>query len=240
MQRINSTGTKTVLATLAAGLMLTGCSAYVKSVQNTLEYAVFGADSVTLTDTQINNLTYASQYVTIENQPRAAVVLGFVDGERHTYVSANNESVVLRHGRMLETEGLDSPFDAIERPLKSVHDQSADPLVCLTTAARDCEKTWQATVYVGEGMDEQSYHIRSEFRRGDTETLTLPGGRRIEATRWTEHLTATLAGQQWHYQNHYWISQQQPRVVKSTQQLTPDFPRAEWVELKPYVTNGGQ
>ncbi|MBT42212.1 MAG: hypothetical protein CMF12_06770 [Idiomarina sp.] len=238
------------VATLAA---LSGCSAYVKNIQNTVEYAIFGADSVNLSDSQIKQLQYATQYISISGQPRAAIVLGYVDADQHTYVSADSEAVVLRHGRMVATEGLNSRFDNIERPIKSVHDQSPDPLVCLTSANQntinpkainpnaaqtpDCPQHWQATIYVGEGMDEQRYQLSSQFSRGQQATLSLPGGRHIQAQQWLEQLTANQAGEQWQYQNEYWLSTEpgQPvRVVQSVQQLVPDFPQATWQELKPY------
>lgn len=103
-------------------LLLQACSATTKELGNSLWDSLFGTPGVQLTDDDIQNMPYASQYMQLNGGPQLFVVLAFAEDGQQKWVTQDQATLVTQHGRLVKTLlGGDNLID--------VNNLAADPLI---------------------------------------------------------------------------------------------------------------
>ena len=215
------------LPSLAAVALLSGCMNRVESMKETLAFAWSGNQDVTVTQERLDEISYPMMYARFNQQRRIALGLGFDDNDQYKWLSGDQEVVVTRHGRVVQTQGVSGNLNE----LAWVSNLRNDPLKCLTQINGKCSLTWQAQVQSGVAQEASIQAITSQFSRIGSETLELPINRSVNTVHWREQI-AQDNGTTW--TNDYWLSTETGRVVKSSQQLSKALPRVVTEELKPY------
>ena len=103
-------------------LLLQACSATTKELGNSLWDSLFGPPGVQLTDDDIQNMPYASQYMQLNGGPQLFVVLAFAEDGQQKWVTQDQATLVTQHGRLVKT--LLGGDNLIE-----VNNLAADPLI---------------------------------------------------------------------------------------------------------------
>ncbi|WP_404401706.1 YjbF family lipoprotein [Idiomarina seosinensis] len=218
-----------LLSALIFIVLLSGCGSRIDSMQETIGYAVFGKPDVTLSAEEIAEQSFPLQYLTLGEQSRITLGLGFDDKGLYKWLSGSQEVMVTKNGRIVQTQGLVAQGQ--QQDLEWVSDLDHDPLACITAGGSDCAQRWSAEVQLGSGLNSRTLRVNSLFSPRSIETLRAPDGTQLSVQRWQEHVTS--GDHSW--SNWYWVEQQTHRVVKSEQQLSLSFPRAHSEEIKPYV-----
>ena len=84
-------------------LLLQACSATTKELGNSLWDSLFGTPGVQLTDDDIQNMPYASQYMQLNGGPQLFVVLAFAEDGQQKWVTQDQATLVTQHGRLVKT-----------------------------------------------------------------------------------------------------------------------------------------
>lgn len=208
---------------LIALTLVAGCGTRIDSMTRTIDYALFGEDDVTLSEQQIAELAYPYQYLTLSEQPRIAVALGFDDNGIYKWLSGNQEVLTTVNGRVINVQGLDDSLVYVEKIAQ-------DPLRCLLQKKIDCPLQWQPTAFFGRSYHTDDITLQARFSRQQDETFTLPAGNSVMTEHWQE--TMRVNNQVW--TNHFWISKENRRVVKSEQRWGPDRKVFKLTEVKAY------
>ncbi|WP_421201666.1 YjbF family lipoprotein [Aeromonas enteropelogenes] len=201
-------------------LSLTGCSNTASVTSETIKYAFWGADDITVTATQVAQLPYASAYLKIGDNPRVFVVLAYVNGDELSWLTADRVMIVTRHGRIIKTVGM-------ENDLVLSKSGSADPLSVAATSTA----SWQAMTEWEHGYL-SGYQLDGTLVRSGQEELDLVT-RRVVADRFEETVTMTPDMDSW--TNQFWRDPLTGQVVKTRQQLGPGLPVVELTILKPFA-----
>lgn len=109
------------LALILICLLLQACSATTKGLGDSLWDSLFGTPGVQLTDDDIQNMPYASQYMQLNGGPQLFVVLAFSENGQQKWVTQDGATIVTQHGRLVKT--LLSGDNLID-----VNNLAADPL----------------------------------------------------------------------------------------------------------------
>ena len=110
-------------------LLLQACSATTKELGNSLWDSLFGTPGVQLTDDDIQNMPYASQYMQLNGGPQLFVVLAFAEDGQQKWVTQDQATLVTQHGRLVKT--LLGGDNLIE-----VNNLAADPLIKPASTSR--------------------------------------------------------------------------------------------------------
>jgi hypothetical protein len=94
-----------LLATLTALLLLSGCSSTFRSYSDTLSYAFFPGPGVELSPEQVRNLPQAGLFVTVGDRPRALLVQFSQQSAAEKWVSFDRALIELKQGRLVHTAG---------------------------------------------------------------------------------------------------------------------------------------
>ena len=238
-------------AWLSLSVLLAGCSSGVVDKITASTKAAFTApEDTVLTERQLQNLSYAAQYVRIKHLPQNMVVLAYTNAEGgpqglpqqfQQWQTSAGESLLFRNGRLVGTRGLAQPFSPFKADLISVNGQAqTDPLRCAlfnssatalsNNPANTCNGQWQAQMRWGEGQTQQTFYLRSDIHYQGQQSVQLGNGNRVDAAHYQEQARVTSdSGEQYDYVNHYWFAHQQ--LVKSTQQLVPGLPSVSTVAI---------
>ena len=141
-------------------LLLQACSATTKELGNSLWDSLFGTPGVQLTDDDIQNMPYASQYMQLNGGPQLFVVLAFAEDGQQKWVTQDQATLVTQHGRLVKT--LLGGDNLIE-----VNNLAADPLIkpeyqqVRYATARSVFK-WDGTDTVKVGSDETPVRVLDE------------------------------------------------------------------------------
>lgn len=152
---------------------------------------MFGPSGVQLTDDDIHNMPYASQYMQLNGGPQIFVVLAFSENGQHKWLTEDQAMLVTRHGRLVKTERLGDN-------LLSVNNLDNDPLIHpnqITDGAR-----WTRTMGWTEHRQVRYATATSTFRWDGSDTLTMAGER--TAVRVLEETVSTSEA---HWRNRYWV-----------------------------------
>ena len=84
-------------------LLLQACSATTKGLGNSLWESLFGTPGVHLTDDELQNMPYASQYMQLNDGPQLFVVLAFDENGQQKWVTQDQATIVTQHGRIVKT-----------------------------------------------------------------------------------------------------------------------------------------
>ncbi|WET40408.1 YjbF family lipoprotein [Citrobacter enshiensis] len=189
-------------------LLLQACSATTKGLGNSLWESLFGTPGVQLTDDDIHNMPYASQYMQLNGGPQLFVVLAFAENGQQKWVTQDQATLVTQHGRLVKTQlGGDNLID--------VNNLSADPLA-KPSQIRD-GATWTRTMGWTEYKQVRYATARSVFTWAGTDTLTL-GSEATPVRVLDEDVTTSQT--RWH--NRYWIDNE-GHIRQSEQYLGANF-----------------
>ncbi|WP_318378536.1 YjbF family lipoprotein [Enterobacter sp.] len=189
-------------------LLLQACSGTTKGLGNALWDSVFGTPGVHLTDADIAEMPYASQYMQLDGGPQLFVVLAFSENGQQKWVTQDQASIVTQHGRIVKTLlGKDN--------LLEVSNLNADPLIKPNQIVDGA--SWTRVMGWTEHGQVRYATARSEFRWAGTDTLTL--GSDVTAVRVLEEEITT--GQKT-WTNRFWVDSE-GQIRQSTQYLGADW-----------------
>jgi len=188
--------------------LLQACSGTTKGLGNALWDSVFGTPGVHLTDADIAEMPYASQYMQLNGGPQLFVVLAFSENGQQKWVTQDQASIVTQHGRIVKTLlGKDN--------LLEVSNLNADPLIKPNQIVDGA--SWTRVMGWTEHGQVRYATARSEFRWAGTDTLTL--GSDVTAVRVLEEEITT--GQKT-WTNRFWVDNE-GQIRQSTQYLGADW-----------------
>jgi hypothetical protein len=189
-------------------LLLQACSASTKGLGQSLWDSLFGTPGVQLTDDDIQNMPYASQYMQLNDGPQLFVVLAFSENGQQKWVTQDQATLVTRHGRIIKTQlGGDN--------LLEVNNLQADPLAKPNQIIDGA--SWTRTMGWTEHKQVRYATARSAFRWDGTDTLTMAG----ESTQ-VRVLEETVSTDRANWRNRYWVDDE-GQIRQSEQYLGADY-----------------
>lgn len=214
--------------TCALLFMLTGCTSIFDDVRATWRHATEKVPDATLSAEAIERFPYTALYIRRSDEPRALVVLGYIDGQGeealYSWISQQRETLVTRHGRVIRTSSL-------QPELVYITDLEQDPLLCFQQMMQNassldtCSINWSHQRDM-EDANQQRFSIKTEsvFFIEGLDSLTLPDGRNVDALHLREQINFadSKAGRKQTFYNDYWL-ESDGHVVKSHQHLAPDL-----------------
>lgn len=212
---------------------LAGCSQKFQGVNATIEEALYGFEDVALTKEQVQDIPYASMYVTINDGPRIFMVLAFAEknpttgAERLKWLSADRAMIVTENGRIVKTLNLEKAniADISTTNKKQSTQYSSLPRV-KSQANWSATYDWQPNYRFSNSAEITSKKVRDE-------TLT--------SLLWNKHTTLieeqiTFSSNSTSMESRYWVDES-GNVVKSDQWLIPEQLSISYEILKPYSSN---
>ncbi|WFZ48156.1 YjbF family lipoprotein [Citrobacter braakii] len=172
-------------------LLLQACSATTEGLGHSLWDSVFGTPGVQMTDDEIKNMPYASQYMQLNGGPQLFVVLAFAENGQQKWVTQDRAILVTQSGRMVKTHlGGDN--------LIEVNNLAADPLIKPNQIVDGA--TWTRTMGWTEHQQVRYATARSVFEWDGTDTIKV-GGEDTTVRILDEEVTTD----QTCWDNRYWI-----------------------------------
>lgn len=189
-------------------LLLQACSSTTKGLGDSLWNSLFGTPGVHLTDDDIQNMPYASQYVQLNNGPQLFVVLAFAENGQQKWVTQDQATLVTQHGRIVKTLlGGDN--------LLEMNNLAADPLAKPNQIVDGA--SWTRTMGWTEYKQVRYATARSVFHWQGTDSVVV-GGESTPVRVLDEEVETDQA--RWH--NQYWIDSE-GQIRQSVQYLGADF-----------------
>ncbi len=196
------------VAIITMCLLLQACSANLTGMGKALWNNMAGRDGVTLTDDEIHNMPYASQYMTLNHGPQLFVVLAFSEDGQQKWVTQDQAVLITQHGRVIKTTGLGDN-------LLQVGNLDADPLKAPGQIRNGAG--WTRVMGWTEHQQVRYATARSQFRWQSSDSLKT--GSDITAVRVLEE-TVTTDRASW--TNRYWIDSD-GQIRRSEQTLGADY-----------------
>jgi len=189
-------------------LLLQACSSTTKGLGDSLWNSLFGTPGVHLTDDDIQNMPYASQYVQLNNGPQLFVVLAFAENGQQKWVTQDQATLVTQHGRIVKTLlGGDN--------LLEMNNLAADPLAKPNQIVDGA--SWTRTMGWTEYQQVRYATARSVFHWQGTDSVVV-GGESTSVRVLDEEVETDQA--RWH--NQYWVDSE-GQIRQSVQYLGADF-----------------
>ncbi|EAA6470683.1 YjbF family lipoprotein [Salmonella enterica subsp. enterica serovar Amager] len=179
------------LALILICLLLQACSATTKGLGDSLWDSLFGTPGVQLTDDDIQNMPYASQYMQLNGGPQLFVVLAFSENGQQKWVTQDGATIVTQHGRLVKT--LLSGDNLID-----VNNLAADPLEKPGQIIDGA--TWTRTLGWTEHRQVRYATARSVFTWRGTDSVSV--GSEETAVRVLDEEVTT---DQTRWRNRYWV-----------------------------------
>lgn len=196
------------LSILLVCLLLQACSATTKGLGSSLWHSIVGSDGVQLTDDDIQNMRYASQYMSINNGPQLFVVLAYDENGQQKWVTQDRATIVTQNGRVVKTVGLGDN-------LQQVTNLADDPLAKVNQIIDGAG--WTRQMAWSERQQARMATARSTFTWHGTDTLKV--GSNVTPVRVLDE-EVTAAGTAWN--NRYWVDDA-GEIRQSKQYLGPDY-----------------
>lgn len=196
------------VAIITVCLLLQACSANLTGMGKALWNNMAGRDGVTLTNDEIHNMPYASQYMTLNHGPQLFVVLAFSEDGQQKWVTQDQAVLITQHGRVIKTTGLGDN-------LLQVGNLDADPLKAPGQIRNGAG--WTRVMGWTEHQQVRYATARSQFRWQSSDSLKT--GSDITAVRVLEE-TVTTDRASW--TNRYWIDSD-GQIRRSEQTLGADY-----------------
>lgn len=196
------------LAILLACLLLQACSGSTKDIGTSLWHSIVGEDGVQLTNDEIQNMRYASQYMRINNGPQIFVVLAYDEEGQQKWVTQDRAMVVTENGRIVKTTSLGDN-------LQQVTNQASDPLAKANQIVDGA--SWTRQMAWTEHQQVRMATAHSTFTWDGTDTLKVASST-TPVRVLDEEVTAS--GKTWH--NRFWIDSE-GLVRQSKQYLGADY-----------------
>lgn len=152
---------------------------------------MFGASGVQLTDDDIQNMPYASQYMQLNGGPQIFVVLAFSENGQQKWLTQDQAMLVTQHGRLVKTQ-------LTGDNLLTVNNLSNDPLAQpnqIVDGAR-----WTRTMGWTEHQQVRYATATSTFRWDGSDTLTM-ASESTPVRVLEEEVTTSEA----RWRNRYWV-----------------------------------
>ncbi|WP_260862213.1 YjbF family lipoprotein [Citrobacter sp. Marseille-Q6884] len=172
-------------------LLLQACSATTKGLGHSLWESMFGTPGVQMTDDDIQNMPYASQYMQLNGGPQLFVVLAFAENGQQKWVTQDQAILVTQHGRLVKT--LLSGDNLIE-----VSHVADDPLINPKRIIDGA--TWTRTMGWTEHKQVRYATARSVFKWDGSDSIRVASDE-TQVRVLVEEVTTDQA----HWQNRYWI-----------------------------------
>ena len=189
-------------------LLLQACSATTKGLGNSLWESLFGTPGVHLTDDDIQNMPYASQYMQLNNGPQLFVVLAFDENGQQKWVTQDQATLVTQHDRLVKTRlGGDN--------LLEVNNLAADPLIKPNQIIDGA--SWTRTMGWTEHQQVRYATARSVFRWDGSDTVTV--GSDVTQVR---VLNEAVTTDRTSWNNRYWVDED-GQIRQSIQYLGANF-----------------
>lgn len=181
------------------------------------------------TRAQVEQLPYACIAVGIDDQPRAMVVLGYVNGHELQWISADKGALITRHGRVVRSLNLAAgnlggtialepdPLDPTEWPRSKTQARRWRRQVDFMPSRR------MGVVITADWQPE-----------GETTLSTYWGERSVVAA--TENCVVSDSGKR--FKNRFWLDATNGSVVQSEQFVDATLPSLRIEVLKPYRAAG--
>lgn len=179
------------VAIILVCLVLQACSDTTTGLGRSLWSSVAGEDGVELTDDDVQNMPYASQYLRLNNGPQLFVVLAFAENGQQKWVTQDQATLVTQHGRLVET-WLDGDN------LIEVTNLAEDPLIKPNQIIDGA--SWTRQMGWTEHKNVRYAIARSTFRWNGKETLTV--GSNVTEVRILDE-AVTTDHESW--RNRFWI-----------------------------------
>ncbi|MEA1063202.1 YjbF family lipoprotein [Apirhabdus apintestini] len=196
------------LAIVMLCLCLQACASDTPGPGKSLWNSLFGTSGVRLTDNEIENMPYASQYVTLNGGPQIFVVLAYAENGRQKWVTQDEAMLITQRGRLVKTLGLGDN-------LISVTDTEDDPLrqpAQITNGAR-----WARQAMWTEHQQIRAATLRSSFHWEGKDTLSVgPASTAVRV------LKENVISERGRWENRYWVDNE-GQIRKSTQLLGPNY-----------------
>lgn len=189
-------------------LLIQACSSTTKGLGHSLWDSVFGTPGVHLTDDEIADMPYASQYMQLNGGPQLFVVLAFSENGQQKWATQDQSLIVTQHDRIVKTQLADNN-------LLEVNNLAADPLANpnqITDGAN-----WTRTMGWTEHNQVRYATARSVFRWNGTDSVTL--GSDVTPVRILEE-DVTTDNKRW--RNRYWVDED-GQIRQSEQYLGADW-----------------
>ena len=198
---------------LLMSLSVSSCTSVFDDVRATFDYALSKPEAVDLSPTEIASFPYTAQYANWDDVPKTLIVLGFIDGTQHHWITADRETLVTERGRVVRTTMLD-------HELVNLSHQEGDPLRCILSD--DCTLSWTREGSFSDPAGRvYSRTIESSFRIEGEELLALPAGeRRVTKVIEDGYFSLNRGGDRQSFTNTFWL-ESDGHVVKSRQYITP-------------------
>lgn len=196
------------LSILVVCLLLQACSATTKGLGTSLWHSIVGTDGVQLTDDDIQNMRYASQYMSINGGPQLFVVLAYDENGQQKWVTQDRATLVTQNGRVVKTVGLGDN-------LTQVSNLTNDPLAKVNQIIDGA--TWTRQMAWTEHQQVRMATARSTFRWDGSDTLKV--GSSVTPVRMLDE-EVTASGKTWH--NRFWVDSD-GHIRQSKQYLGPDY-----------------
>ncbi|MDA8502336.1 MULTISPECIES: YjbF family lipoprotein [unclassified Citrobacter] len=189
-------------------LLLQACSATTEGLGHSLWESVFGSPGVLMTDDDIHNMPYASQYMQLNGGPRLFVVLAFTENGQQKWVTQDRAILVTQHGRLVKTQlGGDN--------LIEVNNLAADPLIKPNQIVDGA--TWTRTMGWTEHQQVRYATAHSIFKWDGPDSISV-GSEETAVRVLDEEVTTDQA----HWHNRYWIDNE-GQIRQSEQYLGAHF-----------------
>ncbi|MGL5967188.1 MAG: YjbF family lipoprotein [Kluyvera sp.] len=172
-------------------LLLQACSPNTKALGHSLWDSVFGASGVQLTDDDIQNMPYASQYMRLNGGPQIFVVLAFSENGQQKWLTQDQAMLVTQHGRLVKTQ-------LVGDNLLTVNNLANDPLAHANQITDGA--TWTRTMGWTEHQQVRYATATSMFSWDGNDTLTMAG--ESTAVRILQEDVTTAEA---HWRNRYWV-----------------------------------
>ncbi|WP_455426114.1 YjbF family lipoprotein [Dryocola sp. LX212] len=196
------------LSILVVCLLLQACSATTKGLGTSLWHSIVGTDGVQLTDDDIQNMRYASQYMSINGGPQLFVVLAYDENGQQKWVTQDRATLVTQNGRVVKTVGLGDN-------LTQVSNLTDDPLAKVNQIIDGA--AWTRQMAWTEHQQVRMATARSTFRWDGSDTLKV--GSSVTPVRVLDE-EVTASGKTWH--NRFWVDSD-GHIRQSKQYLGPDY-----------------
>ncbi len=172
-------------------LLLQACSSTTKGLGTSLWNSLWGDNGAKLTEDEIRDMPYASQYVTLNGGPRLFVVLAYAEQGQQKWATQDSAVLVTQHGRLVKTLGLSDN-------LLEVNNLDVDPLRHVRTITEG--EQWTRRAGWTEHQKVRYATLRSTFHWAGTETLDEFG-----ITAAVHILDEEVTTDQTSWRNRYWV-----------------------------------
>lgn len=208
------------LSLLCLGL-LSSCSGTYHAYASMFKVALSPNKDVVLPYDFFAQAKYDYLYVKHGDEPQVALALAYIEQDQLKWVSADNNMLVTRYGRIVRTLGLNND-------LLHLTNKASDPLHRPLSISAQSNYLRLADWQQGE----YGYQIRSTFSVQQGESLQF-FGQTLPVIKVTEHMqyenTSNFIRFDSSWQNVFWLEAKSGRVVKASQQLQPGAERFELV-----------